>query len=129
MVSCSSIRYASKWRHIKIAGLYSLAKLAEEREFDGVYDFGSRAIVRGASNLRAGFLWPCRVDEMHSEVVSCACDVFGAKPESPWPVDFCTGSSLPEGRVDFNAMVFGYIDSDFAIGSLDLGWGRALIDY
>jgi len=38
-----------------------------------------------------------------------------AKPEFLWPDQRCSGSPLPDGRVDFRGMLSGYIYSGFAI--------------
>jgi hypothetical protein len=37
----------------------------------------------------------------------------GSKPESLWPGEFRAGLTLPDGRVDFGSVLWGYINSGF----------------
>ena len=41
-----------------------------------------------------------------------------SKPESLCPVESCVRSPLPDGRVDLNTLLSGYINSGFAIDFL-----------
>ena len=55
-------------------------------------------------------------DNLLAEAASTK-NLFRAKPELVWPVNFCAGSPLPVGRVDLSAVVSGYSHSGFAIAS------------
>jgi len=51
-----------------------------------------------------------------------------AKPASLCPVENCVRSPLPDGRVDLNALLSGYINSGFAISAVGCqgkGWDKA----